>query len=32
MEQTAIKEIDINPVILSKRGPVAVDALIVLNP
>ena len=32
MEQTAIKEIDINPVILSKRGPIAVDALIVLNP
>jgi acetyl-CoA synthetase (ADP-forming) len=31
IEQPAIKEIDINPVILSKRGPVAVDALIVLN-
>lgn len=31
MEQTAIKEIDINPIILSGRGPVAVDALIVLN-
>ena len=31
MEQPGIKEIDINPVILTKRGPVAVDALIVLN-
>ncbi|HME44874.1 MAG TPA: acetate--CoA ligase family protein [Syntrophorhabdales bacterium] len=31
IEQPAIKEIDINPVILSQRGPVAVDALIVLN-
>jgi acetyl-CoA synthetase (ADP-forming) len=32
LEQTAIKEIDINPIILSANGPVAVDALIVLNP
>ncbi len=31
VEQAAIKEIDINPIILSGRGPVAVDALIVLN-
>jgi acyl-CoA synthetase (NDP forming) len=31
IEQPAIKEVDINPVILSERGPVAVDALIVLN-
>ena len=33
IEQQQIKEIDINPIILSKEnGPVAVDALIVLNP
>ncbi len=31
IEQTAIKEIDINPIILGAGGPVAVDALIVLN-
>ncbi len=31
LEQTAIKEIDINPIIISGSGPVAVDALIVLN-
>ena len=33
IEQQQIKDIDINPIILSKEnGPVAVDALIVLNP
>jgi acetyl-CoA synthetase (ADP-forming) len=32
LEQAAVKEIDINPIILSANGPVAVDALIVLNP
>ncbi len=31
LEQTAIKEIDINPVIVSGNRPIAVDALIVLN-
>jgi acetate---CoA ligase (ADP-forming) len=31
MEQPAIKEIDINPIILTGSGPVAVDALIVLD-
>ena len=31
-EQAHIKEIDINPIILSRSGPVAADALIVLNP
>jgi acyl-CoA synthetase (NDP forming) len=31
LEQASIKEIDINPIILSENGPVAVDALIVLN-
>jgi len=32
LENDAIKEIDINPLILSGRRPVAVDALVVLNP
>ena len=32
LEIEAIKEIDINPLILSGRKPVAVDALVVLNP
>jgi acetate---CoA ligase (ADP-forming) subunit beta len=32
LEQPRIKEIDINPIILSGSRPVAVDALIVLNP
>jgi acyl-CoA synthetase (NDP forming) len=32
LENNAIKEIDINPLILSGRRPVAVDALVVLNP
>ena len=31
IEQSNIKEIDINPIILAESGPVAVDALIVLN-
>lgn len=31
LEQDAIKEIDINPVILAPSRPVAVDALVVLN-
>jgi acetyl-CoA synthetase (ADP-forming) len=31
LEDERIKEIDINPVILSARGPIAVDALIVLH-
>jgi acetyl-CoA synthetase (ADP-forming) len=31
LEQEAIKEIDINPVILSGDSPVAVDALVVLK-
>ncbi len=31
MENNAVKEIDINPVILSKGKPVAVDALVVLE-
>ena len=31
LEQANIKEIDINPIILSGSGPVAVDALIVLD-
>jgi acetyl-CoA synthetase (ADP-forming) len=30
LEQPAIKEIDINPIIISGSGPVAVDALILL--
>jgi acyl-CoA synthetase (NDP forming) len=30
LEQSAIKEIDINPIIVSRDGPVAVDALILL--
>jgi hypothetical protein len=32
LEEPRIKEIDVNPVILSGSRPVAVDALIVLNP
>lgn len=32
LEIDAIKEIDINPLIISGRRPVAVDALVVLNP
>lgn len=32
LENDAIKEIDINPLILSGRRPVAVDALVVLSP
>jgi len=32
VEQAAIKEIDINPIIVSGSGLVAVDALILLNP
>lgn len=32
LDQPAIKEIDVNPIILSANGPVAVDALIALNP
>jgi len=32
MEQDKIKEIDINPLIISGARPVAVDALIVLAP
>ena len=32
LDLAAVKEIDINPIILSANGPVAVDALIVLNP
>jgi hypothetical protein len=32
LDLAAVKEIDINPIILSATGPVAVDALIVLNP
>lgn len=32
LENDVIKEIDINPLILSGRRPVAVDALVVLNP
>ena len=32
LEYPQVQEIDINPVILSKRGPVAVDALVILNP
>jgi len=32
MEIEKIKEIDINPLIISGNKPVAVDALIVLNP
>jgi acetate---CoA ligase (ADP-forming) subunit beta len=32
LEQPRIKEIDINPIILAGSRPVAVDALIVLNP
>ena len=31
LEQEAVKEIDINPVILSGSNPVAVDALVVLK-
>ena len=31
-EQPAIREIDINPLLLSDSGPVAVDALIILDP
>ena len=31
MENDAVKEIDINPIILSEGKPVAVDALIVLE-
>ncbi len=31
LEQEAIKEIDVNPVILNQGQPVAVDALVVLN-
>jgi hypothetical protein len=31
LEHEEIEEIDINPVILSDNGPVAVDALIVLD-
>jgi len=32
IENDAIKEIDINPVIISGSRPVAVDALVVLQP
>jgi acetyl-CoA synthetase (ADP-forming) len=32
LDNDAIKEIDVNPLILSGRQPVAVDALVVLNP
>jgi acetyl-CoA synthetase (ADP-forming) len=32
LENDAIKEIDVNPLILSGSKPVAVDALVVLNP
>lgn len=32
LEQESIKEIDINPLILSGSQPIAVDALVVLNP
>lgn len=32
LEHASIKEIDINPIILSGERPIAVDALIVLNP
>ncbi len=32
LEQPAVREIDINPIIISGSRPVAVDALIVLNP
>jgi succinyl-CoA synthetase beta subunit len=32
LEHDAIKEIDINPLILSGSKPIAVDALIVLSP
>ena len=32
LEQENIKEIDINPVILAGSSPIAVDALVVLNP
>lgn len=32
LEQENIKEIDINPVILAGSNPIAVDALVVLNP
>jgi acetyl-CoA synthetase (ADP-forming) len=32
LENDAIKEIDVNPLILSGDKPVAVDALVVLNP
>ena len=31
LEEEAVKEIDINPVILSGSNPVAVDALVVLK-
>ena len=31
LENKAVKEIDINPVILSKGKPIAVDALVVLE-
>jgi hypothetical protein len=32
LENDAIQEIDVNPLILSGSKPVAVDALVVLNP
>jgi acetyl-CoA synthetase (ADP-forming) len=32
LENEAIKELDINPIILSGTKPVAVDALVVLSP
>mgnify|MGYP001824128748 FL=1 len=32
LEQESIKEIDINPIILSGSRPIAVDALVVLSP
>jgi hypothetical protein len=32
LDNDAIKEIDVNPLILSGSNPVAVDALVVLNP
>ena len=31
LERTAVKEIDLNPVILNGEHPVAVDALVVLD-